>query len=98
MSSMDGNDLTRTPPSPGSGGAPLARSRQQRRSGGAASRKTHREDGDNLMIALEQAVLDILHDAEATTAEKNTAISHGSKLLAIKHRIHGARDAEDYFG
>lgn len=83
-------------PPPGTGGAPPTRSRQQRRVGGAAS--PAKEDGDMLLAALERAVLDIIGDEKATPGERNAAIGNGVKLLAIRHRIHGSRDAEDYFG
>lgn len=94
-SHTNGEKLNPGATAPGPGGAPPARSRQQQRVGGATSRR--KDDGDRLMVALENAVLEILKNGEATIAEKNSAVGMGVKLAAIKHRIHGVRDSEDYF-
>jgi hypothetical protein len=50
-----------------------------------------------LLDALETAVLDILSNPKSKTAEKLSAIAHGTKLAAIRHSINGRDTDGDFF-
>lgn len=55
-----------------------------------------KKDTSDLLEALEEAILRALADAEGK--ERTDVITAGIKLLAIRHRIRGSGDTEDYFG
>ena len=53
--------------------------------------------GDGLVNRLEQAIIDMLDDQEASREIKNVAIANGIKLAMIQHRLESS-DVDDYFG
>lgn len=55
-----------------------------------------KKEPNDLLEALEEAILRALEDT--TGKERVDAINAGIKLVAIKHRVRGGGDTEDYFG
>lgn len=56
---------------------------------------------DDFFTLLEKGVKDILKDKEATAAQKIQAITAGTKLLQVKHKItdpDGDDDNKSFFG
>lgn len=52
---------------------------------------------DAFLKQLEDAVRAILKNRKASKAEKLSAIGHGVKVAAIKHKINGGSDEEKGF-
>lgn len=53
---------------------------------------------DDLLSSLEAGVRSVLTDKKATRAEKVQAITAGTKLLLIRHKIKGSTDDDNFFG
>ena len=53
---------------------------------------------DTLLEALEAAVLAALSDPSTRGKDRTDAIQAGIRLVAIKHKINGRDDDNDYFG
>jgi len=56
------------------------------------------EVSSDLLTALEQGVRSILSNRKATRSEKVQAITAGTKLLQIRHKIKGGGDDGSFFG
>ena len=54
------------------------------------------KDSD-FMAVLEQGVRDVLKNRKASAADKLAAVTAGTKLLAIRHKIDGG-DEKGFFG
>jgi len=53
--------------------------------------------GDELLEALEKAVLAIIESKKTSTQERLVAIAHGTKLAAIRHKIVGREPDAEFF-
>jgi hypothetical protein len=51
---------------------------------------------DRFKEELKREILRIIHDPKASTRDKNVAISSGTKLLQVEHKITGG-DEGDFF-
>jgi hypothetical protein len=55
------------------------------------------DQANELLEALEKAIIEILNNPKAKPGERNAAIANGVKLLATRHSIRGG-DTPDFFG
>lgn len=52
---------------------------------------------NDFMAELEQAVRKIIRSSKTSKADKLSAIGHGTKLLAIRHKITGGDEDKGFF-
>jgi hypothetical protein len=53
---------------------------------------------DELIAALEKAVLDILNNPKSKPGERLAAVANGVRIVGIRHKIFGSDDTPDFFG